>query len=428
MFWQALFTPSGEIDLSTPFNEFAFWGGYGAGKTMVVLLALYNLCQMYPRLRCTLIRETYTQLDDTVIADFNDMFEGNGYRHMQQQKEMRFQNGALLRFRAFDMPEKILGGSIDVIALSQAEQIPKKLFKEIFGRQRGSSTLKRKILITEGNPAECWAKERYIDNPIPENIFFLNASTYDNREYLDRESPDFIKNMEQNFTEDEIASRIRGEWNTHSLMVFSSFKADMNIVDPFQVEPGMKIILGGDYGYRNPSALVWILKDFDGNLIVFDEWYMAEQSVDQIAAEMKRHGKLPVIYDYSTKRPDRDGKSVWSDLEKEGIPLIECNKDELRNISHTNKLFKTCRLFITKNCTNLIKEVKNYHWKKLSIRSDLNMPESTQDKDNHAIDALLYAVAFIEDLYSKDPKKDTPGIRLIQKLTSKDPANYMDKG
>jgi phage terminase large subunit len=427
-FWGILFNDDGTVNLDTDYDEFAIWGGYGSGKTMTVLLAVYNMCQTYKGLKVTVIRETYTQLDDTIISDFNEMFGEIGYKHRIQQKEMRFANGSTVRFRAFDQPKKILGGNIDVIVISQAEQIPESLFKEIFGRQRGKSTLSKKILITEGNPSECWAKTRYIDTPLPKNIYFLHVSTLDNREFLDKYNPQFIPNLIQNNTEADLAGILHGNWGSHDLMVFSSFVESLNVIDAFLPEAGMRDAIGGDYGWRNPSSFIWGLKDFDGNIIIYDEWYERQKGTDEIAAESLRHGRKPVVYDYSTKRPDRDGKSVWTDLEALGVPLIECNKDELRNISHANRLFKKCQLYITRNCVNLIKEIRNYHWRKLRLGESKNLNETPQDKDNHAIDAMLYLIEFLDDLRSRDPKLETPGVKVERALLSPDINPWRDLG
>ena len=422
MFWNALFDERGFIKTDVPFLEYALWGAYGSGKTMVFLLALYQIANTYSNLNIVFIRETYSQLDDTIISDWNKMFNNVGYTHAKQKKEMHFPNGTKIKFRAFDQPEKILGGNIDIIVISQAEQIPENLFTEVFGRQRGQTTLPKMLLFTEGNPSECWAKYRYDHqdkSKLPENIFYQHFTTYDNEEFLNAHNPNFISNLLANLSASDIRRCVYGEWETHELMVFSEFREHLNVIDPFKPTNAMRGAVGGDYGYRNPATFIWGIKDYDGNVIIYDEWSMPGQQVEEIAAQSKRHGKLPVIYDFSTKRPDRDGKSVWTDLEELGVPLLESNKDELRNISATNSMMKTGRIFITRNCVTLIREIKNYHWQKVKIGGSSNPVERPKDKDNHCIDALLYLIAFLEDLTSKDPEVITENKKIIYQLTAK---------
>lgn len=401
-FWTTLFNPDGTIR-DTQYDEFALWGGYASGKTMVLLLAMYTICSIYPKVNAIIIRETYSQLDDTIIADFTKMFGGKGYSLKVGKKEAHFPNGSIIKFRAFDMPEKILGGNIDLILVSQAEQIPPDLFIELFGRQRGQTSLPRKLLFTEGNPSECWAKKRYIESQLNSNIFYLHLTTFDNEKFLAKHNPKYIPNLIANLTESQVKRQLYGDWASHEESVFSSFIESINVIDPFKIPDTYRKAVGGDYGYRNPATFVWGCTDYDHNVYLFDEWYETGASVDIISIQAKRHGALPVSYDFSTKRPDRDGKSVWTELLDRGVNLIPSNKDELRNISEVNRMFKTKRLFITKNCVNLLREIRNYKWKKIRFGESSSPKEEPIDKDNHAIDAMLYLISFLVDLKSKDP-------------------------
>lgn len=403
-FWRALFDETGQKLAENDFTEYANWGGYGSGKSLSVMLAVHTICANYPGTVCVYIRETYDQLDDTVISDFNKVFQERGYRYLKQPKKAVFPNGSEIRFRAFDKPGKILGGNIDLIVVSQAEQIPQELFIELFGRRRGAGTLHKKLLITEGNPAEGWAKERYYDNPLPQRCFYVHSTTYDNAVALDQINPTYILDMEQNMSVAERKRKMLGEWGNYEEAVFSEFSYEIHVRDPFIIPESYKRAIGGDYGWKNPSAFVYGAVDYDGNVIIYDEFYASEQTTDQLADAALRYGRQVIIYDHATKRPDRDGKSVWTDLESKGLFLLPSNKDELRNISNVNTRFKKSQLFITRNCVNLIREIKRYKWKKVRLGDQKNHLETPVDKDNHAIDALLYLTAYIEDLRSQDPK------------------------
>ena len=93
---------------------------------------------------------------------------------------------------------------------------------------------------------------------------------------------------------------------------------------------------------------------------------------------------------------------MWDDLSYAGLNLQESNKQELENIVLVNTLLRSGRLKITKNCQNLITEMRNYKWKKMKLGQQRNQPEETVDKDNHFIDALLYLTASLEELKSVD--------------------------
>ena len=189
-----------------------------------------------------------------------------------------------------------------------------------------------------------------------------------------------------------------GDWQNLYGLVFSEFSEDIHVIPPIRYEDigsGEKILIGGDYGWRNPSAFLWGVKTYDDDIIIFDEFYKSECLPEELARENKRYGTFTTVMDFAIKRPDRDGKSLWDTLVKLGLRLLESNKDEMNNIVTVNSLFKQKRLFVCENCINLIWEIKNYKFKEQRIGSETNLDETPVDKDNHAIDALLYLVQAI---------------------------------
>ena len=127
--------------------------------------------------------------------------------------------------------------------------------------------------------------------------------------------------------------------------------------------------------------------------------------IPEIKKISDRYGKFPVIADCSIKAPDRDGRSVWQDLQDEGMDLIECNKQELQSITLINSLLKQKRLFITKNCAELIEEIENYKWKKIKLGQEKNAEEKPIQVNNHLIDAMNYLISYIEGLKTDNPEE-----------------------
>jgi len=190
-------------------------------------------------------------------------------------------------------------------------------------------------------------------------------------------------------------------------MVFSEFREKENVIDPiaYKYIKAYKQRIGLDYGWINPTALVWGCVNYDGEIIIFDEWGGTQQLASEIALQARRYGKMPIIADYSIKRPDRDGRSLWDDLSASGLSLEPSNKQELEGIVLINSLLKSKRLLITKNCVNLINEMNNYKWQRLRIGQDKNHSETPVDKDNHFLDGLRYLCASLEELRTPDPRK-----------------------
>lgn len=400
----------GFLDINTDNNyeEFAYFGGFRSGKSYCTQLSVFLICLRYPNVRALYVRDTYAQLQDSVIKQFRDDFEQyEQFTYKITDREFHFKNGSVIKCRAFDRDTNILSAEYDLIASCQTEDIKQALFLQLFGRLSGNR-LPKKLLLTEGNPANTFVKQRYKDSTQEERdrqrIFFVEAPTTDNQKNLDS---GYIERLKESYPANWFNRYVLGGWDSIDEAVFSEFRESIHVIDPIdpaKISKHFKISLGGDYGYRNPATFIWAYKDYDGNIIIFDEWGDTEQSIEDIARASERHGSHIIAYDYSTKRPDRDGKSVWTELLKYSLKLIESNKDEIRNLTQINALFKQGKLFITRNCSELIKEIRNYKWKRLKLGEEKNFSEEPIDKDNHYIDAMLYDIAYIEDLKSKEPE------------------------
>ena len=91
------------------------------------------------------------------------------------------------------------------------------------------------------------------------------------------------------------------------------------------------------------------------------------------------------------------------------IPVIGANNDVQGGIDKVTEYIKTNRLFITKSCENLRREMVNYQWEQPSAsRIDLNQPEKPLKKDDHAVDSLRYMVGeVVRSAKKPDTKSDT---------------------
>lgn len=405
LFFDSILDDDLKVRSDNPFTEFYFFGGFGSGKSRIVSSIVNILCLQYPNCHGVYIRGTFPELKDSVIPQYLSYFpcNENGYKYNKSERTIEYDNGTRLDFRAFDKDTKILSNEYDFIVFSQLEEIQQDLFLQSLGRNRRKvGGMPKNLLLAEGNPAAGWVKVRLKDNALKSNMCLVEAKTKENP-FL---PPDYEPNLRANYPDFWIARYLDGEWTNLDEMVFSEFRTTQHIINPIGYDfiKSYKQRAGLDYGWVNPSAIVWAFTDYDGNLTIFDEWGDSQKTMLEIAKEAKRYGKLPIIADYSIKGNRKDGRSLWDDLSAEGLNLFESNKDELTNITLVNALLKQGRLKITKNCACLLREIENYKWKKIKLGSLSNQPEEPVQKDNHYIDAMLYLIASIEELKTPDPK------------------------
>jgi len=415
------------------FREIAFFGGVRAGKSFIYQFAVFYLCSKYPNIKVLYVRDTYDQLKDSVIQQFNDDFGMSGqFEYLKTERSAKFKNNSVVKFRAFDVDGKgILSTEYDVIAFCQAEDNPEDIFLLALSRLSGKN-LPQPLLLTEGNPGASWPKKRYKDRTTEQlendGILFIDVDTEENRKNLPAGYIEFIEN---NYPREWVNRFLRGGWENLVDAVFSEFRESKNIVDLIDPSDAKKfnIYQSLDYGWLHDTAILWAFVDYDGRIFIFDEWVMNRQTPDAIAAAAKQHGNFSIVADYAIKRPESDGKSIWDILSNSpfGLALIESNKQEMANILLANMLFKTDRLFISRKCVTLWKQIMNYKVKKLRLGTDKRQADKPSDTENDAIDAMLYLISHIEKFKTVNPsvmayKKSLAG------YNAKKPKRYLNLG
>ena len=110
----ALFKP--DLSLKTDFSEFAYFGGFRCAKSFSQQLVVYLLCTLYKHLKTLFVRDTYGQLESSVIKQFNDEFLPMGnYEYATTKRNANFDNKSFLSFRTFERDTDILSAEYDVI-------------------------------------------------------------------------------------------------------------------------------------------------------------------------------------------------------------------------------------------------------------------------------------------------------------------------
>ena len=108
--------------------------------------------------------------------------------------------------------------------------------------------------------------------PIGEGARYVHVSMRDNAEHL---PADYVAAMEATRTTRPFWFRsfVLGEWGAFEGAAFTEFDPAVHVVEPFEIPSGWERFESMDHGANNPTAwLLWAV-DYDGNLVVADEYY-----------------------------------------------------------------------------------------------------------------------------------------------------------
>ena len=288
--------------------------------------------------------------------------------------------------------EKFQGTSLDYVWFD--EEPPEDIYVEcklrvldrcgeIFGTMtplKGLTWVYRTIYLNESNDPDVWYEQmEWADNP-----------------YLSKKE---IDKLSAHLSQDELLSRKYGNFASGSGMVYSEFDENFNVIEPFDVPKDWYDKISIDPGLHNPLSCHFYACDYDGNIYVIAEHYDKQKTVDYHAERIKeiakkldwplKNGKIEAIIDSAAnQRTLASEKSVTELFCDKGIltnPYV--NKDMFSGINRVKSYFKNSlgerRLFIFKNCVNMIREIKGYYW---------GNNDAPIKKNDHAMDELRYYI------------------------------------
>ena len=406
-----------------PEQVIAFFGGIGNGKTFAgILKGILRVLDPEQKPQLGMIaRQTYPELRDSTQRTFFELVHlfgllpGVHYDYKKQENRVIFKNGHEIIFRSLDDPAKLLSINLGWFYIDQAEEVSEEVFLTLLGRLRAVAT--PQCWIT-GNPlGHNWVWHRFIHDPVPGNIIF-NAKTEENIHNLPE---GYIDSLKKNYNEIWINRYLYGSWDAFEGQIYPDFEPSIHVVNDINPDYNWRRFIAIDHGRTNPTAILWGAVDQDDKVWVYREHYEAGQDAEYHARMCKsflNEGAYETyVIDPSTGAGKTDDpETIGNRYRQLGVPVINANNDVQGGIDKVTEYIKKNKIFITRSCENLRREMVNYQWEQPSAsRVDLNTPEKPLKKDDHAVDSLRYMIGEVVNSSKKpDTRNDTQ--RFIDKI------------
>ena len=223
-------------------------------------------------------------------------------------------------------------------------------------------------------------------NTKDEDYQSFHFTSYDNP-HIPKEE---IDKAGKEIPEDRFAQEYMADFRKTEGLVYKEFDRSRHITG--EEETGRTYtdtILGIDFGYTNPSSIIPIKIDSDNHYWILEEFYKTHQTTEQIAEQARLYKPTKVYADPA--EPDR-----IEILRKSGLNCREVSKDIVAGVDRVRELFKQNRIHISPDCKNLIHELETYRYP--DKKPDQNEQEKPVKENDHALDALRYALYMIEPI------------------------------
>ena len=439
--------PSQKLFIENPARFKIFAGGFGSAKTITGAMASVLISLWYPKNFGLVGRSTYPELRDTTRRELLQLpiiWDGKEYPLVESplaksfnkaEGHLVFINGSEIVFRSLDDAfHKIKSLNLGWFWIDETTEVAEEVWMGLEGR------LRRKGVPHVGfgttNPeGHDWVWKRFIASAerieripsgkkdVPEKIrawgknTFLMSSYSSDNVHLPK---DYVPNLVARYPDEWVKRYVYGSFDTFSGLIYANYRDDEPFLyDPRNVtiEPGWNRFVALDWGYRNPTAIVWGAVDFDGNLYIYDEYYAGGKVVSEVAEIIKaKSGNANIrqyLIDPSTRNNNGNGgRSILEEFAECGL-YFNLAKNEVRaGINRVQEYLKIGangypKLRVNRHCENWRREIQTYKWKDLKANATQDAPEKPVKKDDHLMDATKYLVAYLYDTPMKSTQRET---------------------
>jgi len=188
-------------------------------------------------------------------------------------------------------------------------------------------------------------------------------------------------------TEDQYAQEFEADFRKMEGLVYKEFNRAKHVYNPATTKIPKyftSTILGIDFGFTNPSAILKIQEDRDSHFWITEEYYEKEKTNQELIEQAKTMKPNSIYADPA--EPDR-----IKEFKDRGFYMKEVKKGKdsiVKGIDIVRELLKEDRIHISNTCGSLIWEFEKYAYPE--NKTQTNDKELPVDKDNHALDALRY--------------------------------------
>lgn len=383
-------------------------GGTSGGKTYGILPILIDRATKEKNLEISVVSESVPHLRKGALKDFLKIMKATG-RYIDKNYNRTFltytfANGSYIEFFSADQEEKVRGPRRNILYINECNNINFETYHQLAIRTSVEIWL-------DFNPsADFWAYEELTTDDDAEWC----TLTYKDNEAL---SDSIVKEIEKAlgkafynpslerqalFSENNIKSQYWSNWwKVYGLGQLGALQGvvfnDWSLCDEIP-KSAERIAVGLDFGFTNdPTGAVDVYIQ-NGELWLDELFYETGMTNPVIAGKLKTFitGKDEVVADSA------EPKSI-EELRQLGL-IVSASQKGPDSIKNGIDILQRYKFNVTKNSTNLIKELRAYCWETDKSGKPLNMPI---DGFNHLIDPLRYVA--LNKLRVHTPRKSSFG-------------------
>jgi hypothetical protein len=322
-----------------------YGGAAGGGKTRALLMDDIRDAIRHPGVRIGAFRRTYGELKESLLAELAavNYAEAVGASWNGSAYELRFPNGSLIMYRYAETLKQATrrqGGQYQKLTFDERNLTPPDVVGFLESRLRSGRADVPVIGIRSGTnpggPGHGASKLRYIEKTnhgastyVDErgrSVRFIPSKLSDNPHV----NEEYARDLEA--LPDKLRRAFRdGDWDVFAGQMFSEWRHDRHVVQPFTLPAEWQRYNGVDWGYAAPWCVLWAAVDEDGRVWVYRELYAtqvpeSEQARRILAAEAQGETLAARYADDAMWATRGEAKPIAEVYAEQGVHLTAAGK------------------------------------------------------------------------------------------------------
>jgi PBSX family phage terminase large subunit len=388
-------------------DEVLLDGPAGTGKSRACLEKLNFVASKYAGCRILMVRKTRASMSQStlvtwetkVLPEGSPIAQGPGRSHRQSYV---YPNGSEVVIAGMDNPVKIMSTEYDLIYIAEATELNEEDWESLTTRLR-NKVVPYQQLIADCNPAgpAHWLNQRCLRKATTRLL-----SRHEDNPTVDEAYLTKLRNL----TGVRRKRLYEGVWAAQEGLVYE-YDAAVHLLDRFDIPSHWRRFRVIDFGFNNPFVCQWWAVDGDGRMYRYRELYRTQRLVEDHCRDIIKASQGET---YEATIADHDAEDRAT-AERHGIPTIAAYKALSTGIQAVQaRLAKAGdgkpRLYLLEDSllardellmearkpASTEEEFDGYHWPK--GQNGKTLKEEPVKLDDHGMDALRYAVAYVDQL------------------------------
>jgi phage terminase large subunit len=433
----ANFTPKQQEALEAlKTHNFVLYGGAGGGGKSYFLrwAALWLLLKWFKQgnkgVRIGIFCEDYPSLHERqtskIVREFPE-YLGHYNSTLNEYTLNPEYGGGVIAFRNLDKPEKYRSSEFAAVLIDELTMNPEQDFHDLRFRMRWPGIQDTKFIgaTNPGGKGHGWVKRRWIDREFPpeereaHQFIYIRALVGDNP-FIDQK---YLLTLDS--LPEAMRRAVRdGDWNIFAGQFFSEWREEVHVIEPFEIPIEWPRYRAIDFGRTAPFAAGWFAVDYDGNVYMYREYYVAGLDANTNFGQVrersgKEHFEWTVLDSaafsatYGSSFNRGQGETIADIAWKEGVEVVPSPKNRKhgwvlmhqalrwQEPTENGMIITRPKFFVFNHCANTIRTFPTLVVKK-------NDPEDLETQtEDHAADMISYFYQHWAGVVPTRPQRET---------------------